>query len=179
MAAKDADLTRGPISGNVIFLQAAPELVAQFEIELTDTPPESAGNRAAEVYLTGNLAAQFEIELLESGGPSLGDGQPPVISNFTAPGTLADANSPISFDVTDIDPGIGLVLVSIQFAADTEPTLVYSGSQFEGVYSAYSTKVPIADGFTFTLVRDGGWPGNITNVWVYGVDSGGTVGALP
>jgi hypothetical protein len=149
-------------------------------VELLTTPPESAGPRTEELFLVEVTEAAFEVEVTATPhGSGSGDGLGPAVSNFTAAGTLADANAPISFDVTDIDPGVSLVLVSILFAGETEPVLVYSGDKFEGVYAAYSTKVAIPDGFTFTLVRDGGWPGNITNVWVYGVDTGGTVGALP
>jgi hypothetical protein len=182
MAAKDAHLTRGPISSNVLYLSAAPTFLAAFEVELEVTPKivdQAPNDRTQEAFLVEVTAAAMEPTLLESGGPSLGDGVAPVVSNFTAPGDLGDANSPITFDVTDVDPGIGLILVSILFAGDTEPTLVHSGSQFEGLYASLSTKVAITDGFAFSLRRTGGWPGNITNVWVYGVDSGGTVGALP
>lgn len=179
MAAKDATLTRGPASGNVLFL--ANDDVAAFEVEAIATPPMTdTTGRTEFLFLTLPGEAVFEVELTATpSGSGGGDGLGPTVSNFTAAGTLANANAPISFDVTDVDPGIGLVLVSILFAGDTEPTLVHNGASFEGVYSAFSTKVAITDGFTFTLLRAGGWPANITNVWVYGVDSGGTVGALP
>lgn len=58
MAAKDADLARD-LSLGFVYLT---DEIAAFEIELTTTPPESAGPRTREIVFIGDTDATFEIE---------------------------------------------------------------------------------------------------------------------
>jgi len=180
VAAKDAHLTRGPVSQNTLFLGTFDALLIT---ELTATP--AVNGRAEEITIVENMGAVLIPELTATPHDATvvivtpGDQLPPQVSNFTAAGTLAGANAPISFDITDVNPGVGLVLVSVLFEGATEPALIYSGAQFEGAYAAFSTVVAIVSGFRFKLLRAGGWPANITSVWIYTADQAGEVGALP
>ena len=116
------------------------------------------------------------------GGSGGGDENPPTVTNVSpASGTtLATASTPVSFDVTDLDPGVLAVLVTVKFANRKETQVVYDGSKFVAPYDTDGSSVtPITDGFSFVIQPDGQWLGDIEQMFVYAIDANGNLGALP
>ena len=116
-----------------------------------------------------------------------GDGVvPPVISGITPtagviPGNRATAlQTPIEFDVVDVEPGLRMVLVSCKYALDASTLVAHDGSNFLPPFdSTTSERTAITDGFHFKFLPKGGWAGDFL-MFVYAVDSGGELeGSLP
>lgn len=113
-------------------------------------------------------------------------GVPPVINAITPlsgviPGTRAAAlQTPIEFDVTDVDPGLLMVVVTLKYGLDASTLVVHDGSNFLPPFnSAASERTAITDGFHFEVLPAGGWAGDFT-MFVYAVDTGGELeGTLP
>lgn len=129
-------------------------------------------------FANTGYASAFVVDL----GLSAGDETAPVISGITpAPGTqLASRNAPIQFDVTDLAPGVSLVLITAKLSTRKETQLVYNGSSFVAPYiSDGSTVVAITNGFRFTVQPESQWLGDIEELFVYAVDSVGNVEDLP
>ncbi len=110
------------------------------------------------------------------------DTTPPTVTNVTpTPGELnADARiariTPISFDVTDADPGIGLVMVTLSYAGGEERFVVHDGTDFIYPFdSDTSERTIITGGYSFTVLPRMGWKGSPT-LYVHRVDSEGNVG---
>ena len=87
------------------------------------------------------------------------------IDNFTpVVATDLDANDPTSFDVkNDTGSGFTRLMIAVSFV-DSEGSsfveIAHDGDSFRGEYLGFSNvRVPITDGFRFTLLRDGGWVG--------------------
>lgn len=116
-----------------------------------------------------------------------GDQTAPVISGITpaAGGNLAADYAtaritPVQFDVTDIDPGLAAIMVTIKYVGVTDTVVVYDGTNFLGAFvNSNTTKTVISDGFRFVLLPNGGWPRSIEQLFVYAVDAAGNVEALP
>lgn len=76
---------------------------------------------------------------------------PPVVGNWIpGAGTQITTATPIGFDVTDAK---GIASVHVYSGAET----VYDGAAFTANYNAASTQTAIADGFRFSVIRNGGW----------------------
>jgi hypothetical protein len=95
------------------------------------------------------------------------DSVAPVVGGVTpAPGTPISATTPVSFEVTDDQGAFRRVLVGVELSGVVE--LVHDGDAFLGNYAGGgSTRNPIAGGFAYTILRDGGgWPSSPTvRVW--------------
>jgi hypothetical protein len=120
-------------------------------------------------------------------GSDAPDTTPPVIQNMTPtpgvfPGTRAQAkNTPIEFDVTDIDPGLQIVVLTMKYAGINETLVVHNGSDFLYPFdSDESVRTAITDGFHFAVLPRDGWTANIDDLQVYAIDAHGNLeGGLP
>lgn len=110
------------------------------------------------------------------------DVSPPIIANVLPPdGTqLVTRSSPISFDVTDIDPGLQMVLVTVKYTLRRETQVVFDGSVFVAPYLTSGSQVStIANGLHFEIVPENQWLGDIEEFFVYAIDKAGNLEALP
>lgn len=86
---------------------------------------------------------------------------PPVISGYVpAAGSSIEKNTAIQFDVTDDSGQFSLILLAVTLNGIME--VVHDGSAFKGLYAGASVRSIIANGFRFTVVRQGGWTGSPT-----------------
>lgn len=126
-------------------------------------------------------------ETLPEGPAAGGDTTPPTISNMTPtpgvfPGTRAQAKiTPIEFDVTDIDPGLKIVVLTLKYAGTNSTLVVHNGTEFLYPFdSSESARTVITDGFHFKVLPRKGWTANIDDLQVYALDSHGNLeGGLP
>lgn len=115
--------------------------------------------------------------------PGGADQNPPTITSVSpTPGTeLPSRDTPITFDVADASPGLRMVVVTIRYATIVGTFVVHDGTRFQYPFdSATSQRVATANGYTFTVLPRGDWPGDIAELFVYAVDRAGNLeGALP
>lgn len=106
----------------------------------------------------------------------------PTITNVDPPtGTpLPTQIYPVSFDVTDLNPGLQVVLVTVKLVNRIETQVAYNGSNFVAPFnSTRSTVTAIANGLHFEIAPQSIWPGDIEELFVYAMDQDGNVEALP
>jgi hypothetical protein len=97
----------------------------------------------------------------------------PEVSNVSpAPGVAITAQTPVGLDVTDNAGALRRVLLGVLFTATGITELVHDGDAFVGPYQNASARDPIAGGFRYSLLRDGGWPSSPT-VRVFAFDVAG------
>ncbi|HVW29228.1 MAG TPA: hypothetical protein VHC69_27870 [Polyangiaceae bacterium] len=83
----------------------------------------------------------------------------PVVGNFEpAPGTPIARMAPVSFDVTDDSGELRLIFIVAFFPSTGVTEVVHDGASFRGFYSARSSRMMIAGGFRYVVLRSGGWP---------------------
>lgn len=78
------------------------------------------------------------------------------------PGSFAQAaTTPLIFDVTDVTPDLQDVLLWISFDGGANAEVVHDHTAFFARYSGGSTRVPIVNGYRYSLLREGGWPSDL------------------
>jgi hypothetical protein len=84
---------------------------------------------------------------------------PPYITNVQPPtGSYITSQTPISFDVMD-DQGFRRIIVHASYPASLTEEVVHNGDAFGLRYTNISNVVsPITGGYSYTILRDGGWP---------------------
>jgi hypothetical protein len=99
----------------------------------------------------------------------------PVITNVTpaAGSQLASTRTPVTFDVTDVDPGVQLVVVKLAYQGSSLDHVVWDGSIFRTAWAARSTVETITDGFRFSILPAAGWTRNISQIDVTAIDGAG------
>lgn len=107
----------------------------------------------------------------------------PTITNLApTPGTqLASRQTPITFDVADVDPGLRMVVITVRYVTIAGTHVVHDGTGFRYPFdSADSVRTGIGGGYHYSVLPRGGWPGDIESLFVYAVDRAGNLeGALP
>lgn len=100
-----------------------------------------------------------------------GDITPPLIDGFTVtPNSQVTADTVIGFDVTD-ESWLAAAVILASFPNGTVD-VVHDGDSFRGRYtSTENTRSAITDGYRYTVLRRGGWPGNPTLEFIV-VDTG-------
>lgn len=86
---------------------------------------------------------------------------PPVVTNFDpALAATVDKFRTISFDVTNVSGLYRRIVVFVQYPGITTYDVAHDGSRFGDRYlqAQFNTKVAIAGGFRYTLLRKDGWP---------------------
>lgn len=104
----------------------------------------------------GRLRALPEFELLGEGATPV---IPPVISNVQPAAGVIDRNTPISFETTDELDSFKRILIMVEFPDSQIKEVAFDGEGFGPKYqNINNTQTSITNGFSFTLLRDGGWP---------------------
>lgn len=99
----------------------------------------------------------------EWGQEGWGDGEfedvsPPVVADFVpAINSAIQPSATLAFSVTDDSGMVSSVTVEAAFPSGVLEQ-VFDGATFVGSYAAGSQRSSIADGYGFTIARDGGWP---------------------
>lgn len=103
---------------------------------------------------------------------------PPTVVNFSpSVGTDILANTVLSFDVVDFQGNnpveITYVIISAYYPDLGAEEVIFDGQNFGPTYTNNSNTVnPITAGFSFSCLRDGGWPDspyiNVYAVNIYG-----------
>lgn len=121
------------------------------QVEVTVAPP------VAQQEDDHGQSLGFELSAL----PPVFDTTKPTISNYLPPADASiEATDPIQFDVTDDSGAFVRIIVTVTLAGVTE--VVHDGSQFRGLYAGLSARALIANGFRFTVARQGGWTASPT-----------------
>lgn len=105
-------------------------------------------------------------------GPS--DDTPPVVSNVSP--TNLDQLAPtatVQFDVTDDSGSFCFIGVNVVFAGLGIQEVIHDGDGFGVRYVALSSRVPITDGFRYTIRRSGGWPATAAELRIKAIDAAG------
>ena len=164
MAAKDADVASEYASRSLFMSQ----VTAEYEI----LEPATGVNQP-------NVGELFMVEV---GLSAIPDTTPPVISNVDpAPGTqLPNRSAALTLDITDIDPGVQVVILTVKYATRPETQVVYNGSDFITPFNSAGSQVTaITNGYRFQITPENQWLGDIEQFFVYAIDIAGNVEGLP
>lgn len=101
-------------------------------------------------------------------------GSAPIAAVVSPASGVLDGQEPIVVDVTDADSELRRVFLVVRIPALGLEELVHQGDRFTPNY-AQSTRVAIANGFRYTIVRAGGWPASPV-LDVYPIDVTGQEG---
>jgi len=108
-----------------------------------------------------------------STGGGGGDTTPPVVTIVSPDPNVTPGDSggfprspaaakvtPIVLQVTDVDPGTAYIAIIAKFANsdDDREEVVFRRGTFKSPYISNSYYASIANGYQFTILRDGGWP---------------------
>jgi hypothetical protein len=97
----------------------------------------------------------YQVNILN---PSPPDIVAPVVGNYSPPPlTEIAATDPLFFDVTD-DSGLFRRILVVVAYPDNTAEFVHDDVSFLAPFDAFSTRVPIANGWHYRLRRRGGWP---------------------
>jgi len=147
------------------------------EAELDPIPPEAAITMELVLdlvsgFVDDNPAITMNVEPTSAPAP-VGDIIPPVIGNFDpTPGSALARTDPVAFDVTDDSGSFIRIFVVAFFATIGDQEVIHDGGAFVGRYSAASSRVPITNGFRYTVTRNGGWLGPPT-IRIFPIDAAG------
>lgn len=83
--------------------------------------------------------------------------------------------TPVTFHVTDPNPGVNTTYIWVQLAGESGPRLAFDGSIFKAPFFTLSTRNAITNGFAYSLAYDGGWPTVVSSVTVAATDLVGNV----
>ncbi len=101
---------------------------------------------------------------------------PPTVSNVSpVMGTVLLATQRVSFDVTDNLAEFARVIVAVKFATGVQE-LVHDGAAFVGHYVTQSSRLQIAGGFRYSILRAGGWQSTPT-IRIFPIDGAGNDGS--
>ncbi len=105
------------------------------------------------------------------------DGTAPTITDVSpAPGTELDKDTPVTFTVEDVAPGLQYVLVTLRYVSRPGTFVVHDGAAFRYPFdSGASDRVATVDGYDFTVLPRGGWLDDIEELRVLAFDSAGNV----
>lgn len=103
--------------------------------------------------------ARSDAEILTSYTRGLSDSSVPTVVNLNPPnGTTISPSQAISFDVlTDSANGLAAAMIWVTYSSGLVE-LAFDGSSLTPAFAPNSTRVPIANGHTYTLRRRGGFP---------------------
>lgn len=108
--------------------------------------------------------------LWSSRGTPADEVAPTISTPSPAPGNV-ESGQAITFDVEDETLLADVKVWLVQANGATE--MIFDGDNFTADYAGSSTRTPIANGFTFSVRRTGGWPSGTWRLAVDGTDTGG------
>lgn len=84
---------------------------------------------------------------------------PPTITNFSpATGSSIYVTTPVGFDITDDGP-FRRIIIHALYSASRIDEVVHDGNTYGPKYTgSLNTRTAIAGGYTYVMLRDGGWP---------------------
>lgn len=119
----------------------------------------------------GIIDSQINCEFLFFASGSVGGGStdtvPPVITNFSPGfGNPITTFQTINFDVTDNTGQFRRIMLLARISGISGSEVIHDGEVFDQRHYKNVTNVrtPITGGFNYTILRDGGWPGQVTLV---------------
>lgn len=123
----------------------------------------------------GNVLSQTVGTWTSAANPPPAAAGPTIQNIVPASGTqLATVNTPVAFQVFDDSPSIEAVLIWVKYTNDHRRFIVYDGSAFVAPFDTYSTReVVSATTWNFSVRPLGGWPADIEDLRVVGVDGDG------
>lgn len=97
---------------------------------------------------------------------------PPAVSNLVpADGEQLEQTTPITFDITDADPLVR-VLLAAHYPNLGADELVFDGDEFTSHYATVSSVTAISGGFHFSILRNPVWP-DIPTIRAWAFDTAG------
>jgi hypothetical protein len=145
---------------------------AQFSILRDGGWPATVTLRIYVVDIYGNEALEQGYTLTCTDPLPGPDTTPPVVGAVSpAPGTAISPTQPVTFQVTDDSGVFRRIVVNATYPTGVVEC-VHDGDGFRGFYSLNSTRVAITQGFAYSLLRAGGWPGSPT-ITVFAIDAAG------
>lgn len=121
-------------------------------------------------FTTAELQLDYPRIVYGSKAPT--DVAPPVVTVVGPPITTAIvASTALAFTVTD-DVALRRVMVVARLAQLGLEEVVHQGDRFAVLYAGASTRMPIAGGYSYSVLRNGGWPADVT-IDVYSIDTAG------
>ena len=113
------------------------------------------------------------------GGGAVGpcfDAVAPVIDNFAPDeGVAIGRTDPIAFDVWDNSGQFAAVVVLARYLEEGACECAFNGISYEARYAAGSARVPIINGYRYTVRRTGGWLGTPLQLVIIAIDGLGNV----
>lgn len=143
----------------------------------TDSAPVESLSAGIVVGLADGSAVSeldydVQVEAIESASAAA-DTIAPVVSGFSPPpGTTIATGDAIQFDVTDDSGAFSRIFAVARFLGVGTDEVVHDGDAFTARYAPQSNRVPIANGFRYTVRRYGGWPDS-PQIRVYPIDGSG------
>lgn len=99
---------------------------------------------------------------------------PPTVANVNpAGGTTLGRTSPIQLDVLDTGDALRAVILMAYWSDNSPPEVIHDGDNFVGLYTTYSVKSVITNGYHFFIQRTGGWPSASVTFKPVAIDVGG------
>ena len=142
---------------------------------MPDLPNVVLGSDTSARYALTRAQLLLEWPRIAYGSKAPTDVAPPIITLVGPPiiSAIAAATA-LSFNVTD-DNALRRVMVIARFAKLGIEEVVHQGDRFAVLYAGSSTRTAIAGGYSYTVVRNGGWPSDVT-LDVYAIDTAGNEG---
>ncbi len=114
------------------------------------------------------------IDILGGGGGGVSGGDEPEVTNISpTPDTTISTNQALSFDITD-DTGLVRVFLAIRIPSLDLYEVVHDGDSFSELYSEEpNDRTAITGGYSFTVLRRGGWPAADITLVPIAIDTGG------
>lgn len=96
---------------------------------------------------------------------------PPVVDTISpSNGSQLGGATAVTFHVTDLSPGLYKTYIWLQIAGEVSPRLVFDNTVFKTPFLTLSSRSVIANGYSYSLQFDGGWPGVVSSVTVAAID---------
>lgn len=123
----------------------------------------------------GTTAAEFIVQ----GEGAQKNLVPPVISALSPPaGTDIEPDQVVSFEVTDDVGSFARIFVVAKDLDSGIAEVVHDGDAFNGFFVEQSTRVLIAGGIRYELLRRDGWTGTRLEISAFAIDEDGNEGTL-
>lgn len=165
------DLTTTGFSTESVDTISVVDLTTFFDQFVFTKPPPVAIAGTIETF---QVDTNSVVDLFAAAPPGpTPDITPPVVSNFNPPsGSSIAAAAGLSFDVTDDSGAFARIFAVARFLTFGVDEVIHDGDAFTARYAQQSSRVPIANGFRYTVYRYGGWQDS-PHIRVYPIDGSG------
>ena len=143
-------------------------------------PPDAHISSSAGFLVSSNGSGlpPYYDGTISSGSTGGQDGTPPTVSNFSpSVGSNVSMFETITFDVLDNQSLFRRIILVADYSTVVPDEVIHDGNSFGPNYSNGSNvRSAIAGGYRYTILRDDGWPGNIT-ITPFAIDTSGNENA--